>query len=219
MGRHNTAFRFLIKNVTADRPTAAKLNETIAYHWIEIGLWTSWKPSHRSALICIVRDESGTDHFWPRLEQNLSQTNEIPKANLEQPFLWHQFIMPYISEAFYSSVWSCRDRIRYLEENRPSTVPATRPHYQTMHEVARHAIHITEVLTMSITVVNEMIEAVRNFRDPANRQSKRSYDHERALDTLMCQKTLLQCSHGRSEALNSRLQNEINLVGLDFAEM
>lgn len=211
----STAFRFLIKNVTADKPTAAEIHEKIEYFWTEIGVWTRWKQSHNSALLCIVRDESGLDKLWLDAQDSLTKPNQHPRLGVDQPFFWHSFIMPYITKSFDDAVWACRDKIRHLEWNRPSTVPTTRPHFQTMHEMARHVIHLVEVLDMSITVVENMIENVKEFEEAPKKTKTNGADCMKFLSVLKCQKTLLECSRGRAEALNARLQNEITLVSQD----
>jgi hypothetical protein len=84
-----------------------------------------------------------------------------------------------------------------------------------MHEIARHTIHIAETLDMSITVLDNLIEEVQRVQQ---RKLPLSLDVEAGYNGVQSafryQKTLLQCSHGRSQALSDRLRNEINLVCL-----
>lgn len=217
--RLTTSFRFLLKKVKADNPASTEMQQKIVYHWEEIGVWTRWRPSHSSALLLIIRDEGNRDKLYEDVQESLCTPDRYPDVESDHPFCWHAFILSHISRALDESVWACRDRIRHLEQNRPSTVPANRPHYQSMHEMARHTIHIAEVLSMSIIVVDNMIDAIEDFQEVTRSAGSGRADCTKALGIIRCQKTLLECSHGRAQALNSRLQNEINLVRLTVASI
>ena len=205
--------------MTADKPKSSELKESVDYKWTHIGLWTQWRPTHSSVLICSIQDH-GRLGIWDEISRALQDRNNTPLLSTDQPFDWHTFILPHITKAFDTAVWSCRDRIRYLEQNRPAKDANTaRPHYESMHEVARHAIHITETLAMSITVVENMMQEIQSFERA--RQVRKSgtdpIDYVKVARVLRCQRTLLECSHKRAEALTARLQNEINLVILMLA--
>ena len=99
-----------------------------------------------------------------------------------------------------------------LFRSRPHTIPTHRPQFQCMHEIARHVLHIVEVLEMSVTVIENMINEVERFERAADAAKMDDVDCTKIFGILRCQKTLLECSYGRAKALNERLQNEINLV-------
>jgi len=130
------------------------------------------------------------------------------------PFGWHAFVLPHVSSVLDQSVWSCRDVIRHIEHHRPD-VHSKRPNYVVMHEVARQATHITEVL--AIKVLESIGEEMSDCRQMSSQSSSKS-EWASAFRNLRCQKTLLECAHGRSSALTGRLQNEMNLVCESFFE-
>lgn len=193
-----TSFRFLIKSLTAGFGN---------YAWTEIGVWTQWKPLHSTIILCAI---AGPDHN--ELWSNICQALRVPVAvGMNRPLDWHVFLVPHVSRKYDQSVWSCRDVIRKLEKNRPD-VHSGRPLYTSMFEMARHANHISEVLTMSITVLENMIDEIPRLQRAALQSNGIEVDHIAVNRSLSCQKTLLQCSYGRSQALTVRIQNEINLV-------
>lgn len=180
-----------------------------AYEWTEIGFWTQWKPSQSSILLCMIQGKEKLS-IWNDI-CTLLQDNQTMSVQAG-PFDWHQLVLPIISQAFDQSVWICRDRIRQMEQHRP-TISSVRPQYTEMHETARHNVHISETLDMSINVLTSISQEIHTFgQTQVCREQALAFDQRASLRLLSCQKTLLQCALGRSQALASRLQNEINLV-------
>jgi hypothetical protein len=210
----NTSFRFLIKSVIAEDQTYPGLKPTPAYEWTEIGFWTQWKPSHSSVLLCMIQD-GGNFGIWDDICQSLQ--NHKATLAIAEPFDWHRIVIPIITQAFDRSVWLCRDRIRQLERNRPA-ISSARPQYAEMHEIARHTRHISETLSMSINVLEGISREIRGFEQTRIcREWGLAFDRTKPLRLLNGQKTLLECALGRSQALTSRLQKEINLVNCSVA--
>ena len=82
--------------------------------------------------------------------------------------------------------------------------------YVRMHEIARHTIHSTEMLGTSLTVLDAMITeqsrcSKNAIEDAEDLQVERDMQFHRAT---------LRCLQLRSQALEDRLRNEINLVRL-----
>lgn len=81
--------------------------------------------------------------------------------------------------------------------------------YYVLHELSRHVLHSTETLCMALEVTQNIIEDLQRLR-AVHDLAMSHYDEVRSIVT--CQKTLLQCEHNRSRALEARLRNEIDLV-------
>jgi hypothetical protein len=82
-----------------------------------------------------------------------------------------------------------------------------------MHEIARHAIHSSETLEMSMEVLSQMIQEHRTwFNDNAAKSVSKAVSLEPIRKSLQYQKTILKCLHLRAKAIEERLRNEINLV-------
>lgn len=85
-----------------------------------------------------------------------------------------------------------------------------------MHELARHAIHISENVGMAIKVIESLEQEVLEVRQQVSgsflNSAQESPDWTSMLRVVRSQKTLLQCAHGRADALTVRVNNEINLA-------
>ena len=201
---YSTSFRFLIKTPNKDATLSSELAPKIVYSWTEIGLWTQFRQGHSSVMICCI-----SESFGNCLAEDVRRSlfSDRVSVSLSHPFAWHAFALAHISHAFHAAVWKCRDLVRAVETTRPN-VRKQQTDYAALHEISRHVFHSTETLAMSVDVVDNILcdlEIVCSDRT-ASAQCRE------ALRTIKCQKTLLKCELGRSQALESRLRNEIDLV-------
>ncbi|KAK0250085.1 hypothetical protein LTS09_014816 [Friedmanniomyces endolithicus] len=204
---YSTAFRFLLKHVNRNQSKSSSVNLTVGYSWTEIGIWTQWKPSHSSIMLCTI-DNNDQASVW----KDICRTLDPQAIGVSRPSDWHAFVLPYITAAFDRSVWACRHVVRHMEHHRP-TAQSPRPDYPIMHELARHSVHISENLAMSIKVCDSIEQEIsdRQQSTPLSGPATQSA-RTQALRTIRSHKTLLECAHGRSDALTARLQNEMNLA-------
>jgi hypothetical protein len=75
-----------------------------------------------------------------------------------------------------------------------------------MHEIARHIIHSSETITVAVEILNSMLKCYSNILHSSSAVE---------IDTqaeLQQQASLLKCLQLRSQAVEARLRNEINLV-------
>ena len=202
---YSSAFRFLIKVAANDKISPYN----ITYSWTEVGFWTHWRPGHSSVLLCAADDLQ----LRQRLCKSLIESETQVCHSL--PFEWHVTVLQHVSRAFDTAVWSCRDLVRDRERNRPS-IPDTVSDYISMHEIARHVIHSSETLKMSLEIVSSVMDDLDAFSYqsiPASGMVDTFSSAKRTLRSAMrCEKTLLLCAHERSRALEERMQNEISLV-------
>lgn len=115
-------------------------------------------------------------------------------------------IVGHIVDKFDRAVWFWRHPVRAIETRREST-HSPPDSYESMHELARHTIHSSEMLRTAIVVVESLLEE-SGPRSPSSDSitvTKAQRDFKFHLSRL---RSLLH----RSQALEARLQNEINLV-------
>lgn len=111
---------------------------------------------------------------------------------------------------FDRSVWALRDCVRGIEKTRMGrTEPRT--DYPRLHEVARHACHSSETLSVAIDTVHAMHNQYKSFLHGSKS------DHRPPCSTGLSQyfgfqKQLLKGLHARSVAVEARLKNELNLA-------
>jgi len=188
------AFPFLVKTPGWHRTMSKELASSITYEWTEIGLWTQDRRDHSSILICQISDSCRTGLAETVRESLLTTSPEIPAS---QPFGWHAFILPHVSHSFYVAGWACRDLIREVETRR-GHVTQQQTDYTALHEISRHAMHSTETLLMAVEVIRSILDdldEVHAASGPLSQQCKE------VRNVLRCQNSLLQCDHGRSNAL------------------
>jgi hypothetical protein len=78
-----------------------------------------------------------------------------------------------------------------------------------MHEMARHAIHSSEMLAMAIETLTSIIQEYEIFVADSSTTAVKYRQTEKDLRYIS---TLFKSLHLRSKALEERLKNEINLV-------
>jgi hypothetical protein len=125
----------------------------------------------------------------------------------EGPFSLHAMLMLRIVESFDKAVWSWRDVVRDLEKTRAIDDALEKRSFEHMHETARHVIHCSEMLETAISVAESAAKEVRGSR---------LYQHDLACSAiakdLELSVSLLTSLRNRSQALEKRLENEINLA-------
>jgi hypothetical protein len=89
-----------------------------------------------------------------------------------------------------------------------------------MHDIARHAIHTSEMLAIAIETTTSMIkEHEIFFEENSSLPEEAVVLSKETRRTLRFHKTIFMCLHFRSKALEERLKNEINLVNLVTASL
>jgi hypothetical protein len=123
------------------------------------------------------------------------------------PFSLHAMLMLRVVENFDRAVWSWRDVVRDLEKTRATDDALERRSFEHMHETARHVIHCSEMLETAISVAESVAKGVRESS---------SYQGDLACSTIVkdleLSISLLTSLRNRSQALEKRLENEINLA-------
>lgn len=71
------------------------------------------------------------------------------------------------------------------------------------------SLNSTEKLSISVEVTNDII---CDIEEAHTVNLTLSPEYEEELNSIKCERTLLQCERGRSQALEARLRNEMDLV-------
>jgi hypothetical protein len=123
------------------------------------------------------------------------------------PFSLHAMLMLRIVESFDRAVWSWRDVVRDLEKTRTSDDALEKRSFEHMHETARHVIHCSEMLETAISVAESAAKEVRGSLSRGGDLACSTIVKDLELSV-----SLLTSLRNRSQALQKRLDNEINLV-------
>jgi len=87
------------------------------------------------------------------------------------------------------------------------------PDYPLLHEIARHAIHVSETLATALDSVQGL---KRQQRDFMTEHSQSSNSCNRIQDHFRFQLQMLQSLRSRSESNQARVHNEIALVSSQY---
>jgi Mg2+ and Co2+ transporter CorA len=131
---------------------------------------------------------------------------QVKPGHLEDP-LW--VYADITSELVYledAAVWAIRDQVRAIETDR-KPVAKPKPDYRRLHDLARHAIHVTETLDVTMHTMEGMLLQHQELRsDVVDEQAWRAV-HQR----LLFSKQMVGSLQYRSRSNQERLQNEIQL--------
>ena len=199
--RHLSIVRFLVKYGTRGQTVTTKPCVQVDYDWHKLTFVIQWRPPGNVVLLCFDLPAGLRD------EIEASFLDVIPESLTVHPFGIHAKLLDSVVELYDSSVWFFRDVVRAQEHHRP-TSENLELDYAGLHELARHVIHASEVSATALNVMGSMLHEMAVW------QSRGSalpgvMDAESEIRHL---KSLLECIHLRSKALEDRLKNEINLV-------
>ncbi|KXS94861.1 hypothetical protein AC578_8466 [Pseudocercospora eumusae] len=202
---HESWLRLQTKQAKRENPVAGQRLGMISYHWDRLGFFIRWWPNQCFTAYCFDLPEN--------LKAALRASVEASKFTAYLPASIWSLIVEATLPLFDAQVWKCRDLIRWHEQNRPiqDNVSATerpKPQYEDFHEIARHAIHSTEMLQTALHVLNAIQDEHSIFAD----QDTKRPQYREILRSLSYHKTILQGFEGRSRALETRLANEMQLT-------
>ncbi|KAI9786717.1 MAG: hypothetical protein M1816_007858 [Peltula sp. TS41687] len=172
------------------------------YTWYEMGFFARWDTPDHCRVLCVDTPE----YLHSELEVALEKQTAL---NFKDPFTMHRHLIDQILVLYDISVWRVRDPVRVIEKSRGGAGKK----FDDMHEMARHGIHVTEVLAVSIETVDAMREyqaAIHNYK---TLNSVLEYtDRQQAGEYMKFQVQVLKSLKRRSESNDKRLHNEIELA-------
>ncbi|EME79709.1 uncharacterized protein MYCFIDRAFT_81190 [Pseudocercospora fijiensis CIRAD86] len=185
-------------------PEAEQLGD-IKYHWDRLGFFIRWRPNKCFTAYCFDLPK--------QLKHALRTTLATSTFSAHLPATIWTLILQHAMPLFDAQVWKCRDLIRWHEKHRPIAAKTTaanrpKPQYEDFHEIARHAIHSTEMLQTALHV----LDAIQKEHEIFSSAIPQPYRHREITRSLSYHRTLLQGFEGRSRALETRLANEMQLT-------
>lgn len=194
LNSHNSWFRFQIKQLI-DRVEPS-------YVWSDLSFLSFWQPD-KHKILCFDINPIFQNQIFNFL------ANKPPSLPSDIYFL-HVAIIEIVLGLFDHSVWTLRDHVRDIERKRMSkTEPRT--DYPRLHEIARHACHSSETLAVAIDTVEAMHDQYRDFLHCLKSGSRPPCSTQLG-QYLGFQKRMIKGLHARSMAIETRLNNELNLA-------
>jgi hypothetical protein len=202
-GYYTTAFRFLVKHRNNSPPQPA--SSPSIYRWEKLGFIT-FHPSRKFfTILCLDVGDDARAHLH---QQILGSKLAVLEAHL---LSIHLPVLRYTLESFDRAVWLWSDVVRELETSRLHRSFATARDFDHMHEIARHLIHSTEMLTTAVSVVEGMMKECDLIGSDSSDQA--SYACLRELQFVS---SLMKALSHRSSALEKRMENEIALASISI---
>lgn len=202
-----TELRLLSKKNIKDPDQEPNSKAGIDYVWDLLGFFTAWTPQTGTQLLCF-------DSPMRVRKLIVESIKSYELADLTGwPFAIHEALFKALVPHYDEAVWQWRDRVRAIEQKRPK-IEAPNSNYVQMHELQRHITHSTENLATALNVIEQIIQASSRYEAAGITQTQ--WLSENVHNEMRCYKSALQFLHLRSQALESRLTNEINLVGPVF---
>ncbi|GAM35690.1 hypothetical protein TCE0_017f04210 [Talaromyces pinophilus] len=200
---YSTWMRCLVKMILKEPAENGK-----DYKWYEMTILSHWDVlAGTHQILCIDTPKEFPEALQKALLQSASQMTE---NYLSDPFSMHAQLLDQIVQLNDESVWAIRHPIREIEKRRPTAGPD----FESMHEISRHTIHISEVLLVTIQNFESLREQQRYIHNESLQSDKgkmllgKEY-RERALEYLNFQIQMLKSLRERSISNHSRLSSEI----------
>ena len=132
-----------------------------------------------------------------------------------------------------ASIWAIRDHVRAIEKDLGPTEAAAAaadgtapggPDFRRLHDLARHAIHVTETLDVAVQTLEAVLAQHKELMRLATAATPAGQDHDddnadnrgavwkAVQQRLLAPKQLLDNQRCRAQANQARLQNEIQLA-------
>lgn len=190
----------MIKYVTDEIHKPSRPIPDIKYDWHILTFVTYWEMGNVARLLCF----DSPPQLKGMIEQSLREaaTDDL----MAHPFALHVLVLEHVVELYDHAIWQFRDFVRATETQR-LTIEDPQPDYTAMHELSRHVMHCTEVLSTALNVMEHILEELSRSQI----QPLQPFDYDPG-PAIRQQKSMLQFMHNRSIAVEDRLKNEINLA-------
>lgn len=183
------------------------------YDWIKINIFTQWLQSGRRVVLSFAQkkaQEKGSMETQDKIRQVL--LDSLVARELADPFWVYHKLLDLILDLNDQSIWKFRDCVRPIEQSDEHTRKA--PDYRHLHNLARHAIHIAEVLSVTCETIQRINAQHRAWVAARPRSTKplRGHAFIKSVEERLAfyEQTISSFRH-RMLSTKDRLSNEINL--------
>lgn len=196
----DTWSRFLVKQVTTGP------DDSTDYNWRKLNIFTIWHRTTRRTTVLVFDPPPSIVDTLPRLL--LDNTSDV---DARDPFWMYIPLVDEVIRLQHPAVWGIRNLVRTTEESRSSGDRPT-PDYRRLHDLARHAIHVSETLELATNTIDAILahhgRVVSLLAAGADLQGTGASVGNR----LLFYRDMLRSLSLRSASNRNRLQNEIGLA-------
>lgn len=196
--------RFLVKQVSSAGAAGA-----IDYGWYKLNVFTAWRRHARQTMVVVFDiPPSAKEAILHRLLRGLHV--EL----LGDPFWMYARLLEEVVSLQDRAVWAVRDRVRATENQRLSEWP--KPDYIYLHDMARHAIHVSETLDVATNTLDGILAHHRHsahlLGSGARLGDASGWALASTANRLLFFQDMLRSLRVRAASNRERLQNEIELA-------
>ncbi|KAI0836631.1 hypothetical protein F5Y06DRAFT_272991 [Hypoxylon sp. FL0890] len=183
-----------------------QLNASLRYEWVKINIFIRWLVPTNQTIIIAFDTKSPTTECIPEALRN-------PELNeLKDPFWVYSRLAPNVVHFQDNAVWAIRNQVRAIEtERKPMGRP--RPDYRRLHDIARHAIHVSETLDVTTETMDGIMAQHDEFlmQGIAIESIDRNTSDDIHRRLAFCKNMVSNLRH-RAASNRQRLENEIQLA-------
>lgn len=188
----------------------------ISFSWLKFNIYTRWETVTKHTFL-VVFDPV------PSLKEEILSSFAIPERtanqpdDLEDPYWVHVQILEHVIRLQDAAVWAVRDLVRAVETSRATVAESSGANldYARHHDIARHAIHVSETTALSIKTTEHILALHRDFSDQLSFKSapnRSKYICGQIHKQLCFFEHMMHSLALRSTATRDRLLNEIQLA-------
>ncbi|KAJ2992509.1 hypothetical protein NUW58_g2150 [Xylaria curta] len=178
------------------------LEEKDVYSWYKLNIFVRWnKSTSQTIVLAFDTPQDVTTRIRGLFEPPYSENSNYA------PFWFYTHLLSEVSRLQETAVWAIRDQVRHVEKDIHPKIQED-PDYRHLHDIARHAVHVSETLDVATQTIQRMLSRhedviqLLNYPDPSREIHSQLQFFESFLSSLKC----------RSVANEKRMSNEIQLA-------
>ncbi|KAI0913102.1 hypothetical protein F4823DRAFT_559367 [Ustulina deusta] len=178
-----------------------KLEAATKYLWYKFNIFIRWDvATHQTVILSF---ETPTD-----IVQRFMELLETPDPDsLRSPFWFYPHLLSEVARHQEEAVWAIRDQVRVVEKE-PLPEGRPEPNYRHMHDIARHAIHVSETLEVAMKTIKRMLERHKDLWPSLSNPNGEQVIHSQ----LQFFDSYISSLSSRSASNEKRMLNEIQLA-------
>lgn len=175
----------------------------MVYEWQKFNVFARWLHQTQQSVIVLF------DVCEPAVKRVLDLFRGLDTSRSVHPFWIYAQLAMEVARREDTAVWAVRDQIRAMEkEEIPQGWP--RPDYRRLHDIARHAIHVSETLNVTNQTMSRIIAEHDLFM--TSELATDRHISQGVQQRLRFAENLLASLRDRSVSNEKRLLNEIQLA-------
>ena len=176
------------------------------YLWYKLNAFTRWIPSTRQSIVVVFDPRPKVKE---RVLNSLLESSDVSDSS--EPYWIHSLFTQEIVRLQDKAVWGIRNLVRQTEVER-TTSNAPNPNYLRLHDIARHAIHVSETLELAVRTVESIMEQHDNLTISTINVEGSNIKQRKILSRMKFYHHMVRSLQSRSKSNKERLLNEIQLA-------